>query len=213
MLDAIDRVIIPFLEATYATVGYIGLAVAMAVENAFFFLPVPSEIVLPLAGFAVARGVTEPLTGGPWTYWLAVLAAVGGTTAGSLLLYGVALVGGRPLLERYGRYVLIDAHDLDVADRWFARYGDFAVFIARVVPIVRSVISIPAGVSRMRLWRFTLFSALGTIPWCMLLVWLGMVLGERWSEVSGLLRPVEYTAYVIVAAAIAFFLWRQLRRT
>ena len=213
MLDAIDRVIIPFLEAAYATVGYIGLAAAMAVENAFFFLPVPSEIVLPLAGFAVARGVNEPLTGAPWAYWIAVLAAVAGTTAGSLLLYGVALVGGRPLLERYGRYVLIDAHDLDVADRWFARYGDFAVFIARVVPIVRSVISIPAGVSRMRLWRFTLFSALGTIPWCMLLVWLGMVLGERWSEVSDLLRPVEYAAYVIVAAAIAFFLWRQLRRT
>lgn len=213
MLDAIDRVIIPFLEAVYAAVGYLGLAAAMAVENAFFFLPVPSEIVLPLAGFAVARGVTEPLTGVPWTYWTAVLAAVVGTTAGSLLLYGVALVGGRPLLERYGRYVLIDAHDLDVADRWFARYGDFAVFIARVVPIVRSVISIPAGVSRMRLWRFTLFSALGTIPWCMLLVWLGMVLGERWAEVSDLLRPVEYAAYVIVAAAVAFFLWRQLRRT
>ncbi|HEX4743131.1 MAG TPA: DedA family protein [Candidatus Limnocylindria bacterium] len=213
MLDAIDRVIIPFLEAVYATVGYLGLAAAMAVENAFFFLPVPSEIVLPLAGFAVARGVTEPLTGAPWTYWIAVLAAVAGTTAGSLLLYGVALVGGRPLLERYGRYVLIDAHDLDVADRWFARYGDFAVFIARVVPIVRSVISIPAGVSRMPLWRFTLFSALGTIPWCMLLVWLGMVLGERWSEVSGLLRPAEYAAYAIVAAAIALFLWRQLRRT
>ena len=213
MLDAIDRVIIPFLETAYATVGYVGLAAAMAVENAFFFLPVPSEIVLPLAGFAVARGVTEPLTGGPWTYWIAVLAAVCGTTAGSLLLYGVALVGGRPLLERYGRYVLIDAHDLDVADRWFAKYGDFAVFLARVVPIVRSVISIPAGVSRMRLWRFTLFSALGTIPWCMLLVWLGMVLGERWSEVSELLRPVEYAAYVIVAAAIALFLWRQLRRS
>ena len=212
MLDAIDRVIIPFLEAAYATVGYVGLAAIMAVENAFFFLPVPSEVVLPLAGFAVARGVTEPLTGAAWTYWAAVVAAVCGTTAGSLFLYGVALVGGRPFLERYGRYVLIDAHDLDVADRWFARYGDFAVFIARVVPIVRSVISIPAGVSRMRLWRFTLFSALGTIPWCMLLVWLGMVLGERWAEVSDLLRPAEYAAYVIVAAAFAFFLWRQLRR-
>lgn len=212
MLDAIDRVVIPFLEAAYATVGYVGLAVIMAVENAFFFLPVPSEVVLPLAGFAVARSVTEPLTNAPWSYWAAVAAAVIGTTAGSLFLYGVALVGGRPFLERYGRYVLIDAHDLDVADRWFQRYGDAAVFLARVIPLVRSVISIPAGVSRMRLWRFTLFSALGTIPWCMLLVWLGMVLGERWSEVSELLRPAEYAAYAIVAAAIGFFLWRQLRR-
>ena len=212
MLDAIDRVIIPFLETAYATVGYLGLAAVMAIENAFFFLPVPSEIVLPLAGFAVARSVTEPLTGGPWSYWAAVAAAVVGTTAGSLFLYAVSRAGGRPFLERYGRYVLIDAHDLDVADRWFARYGDFAVFIARVVPIVRSVISIPAGISRMHLWRFTLFSALGTIPWCMLLVWLGVVLGERWTEVSDLLRPVEYVAYAVVAAAVAFFLWRQLRR-
>lgn len=212
MLDAIDRVIIPFLEAAYATAGYVGLAGVMAVENAFFFLPVPSEVVLPLAGFAVARSVAEPLTGAPWTYWAAVAAAVIGTTAGSLFLYAVALVGGRPFLERYGRYVLIDMHDLDVADRWFARYGDFAVFAARVVPIVRSIISIPAGVSRMPLWRFTLFSALGTIPWCMLLVWLGIVLGERWPEVSGLLKPVELVAYVALAAGFGFFLWRQLRR-
>lgn len=212
MLDAIDRVVIPFLEAAYATVGYLGLAVVMAIENAFFFLPIPSEVVLPLAGFAVARSVVEPLTGAPWTYWAAVVAAVCGTTAGSLFLYTVALVGGRPILERYGRYVLIDAHDLDVADRWFARYGDFAVFIARVVPIVRSIISIPAGVSRMPLWRFTLFSALGTIPWCMLLVWLGMVLGERWPEVSLLLRPVELVAYATLAAGLGFFLWRHVRR-
>ena len=212
MLDAIDRLVIPFLETAYATVGYLGLAAVMAIENALFFLPIPSEVVLPLAGFAVARSVVEPLTGAPWTYWAAVVAAVIGTTAGSLLLYAIALVGGRPFLERYGRYVLIDAHDLDVADRWFARYGDFAVFIARVVPIVRSIISIPAGVSRMPLWRFTLFSALGTIPWCMLLVWLGIVLGERWPEVSGLLRPVELVAYAALAAGLAFFLWRHVRR-
>lgn len=212
MLDAIDRVIIPFLESVYGTVGYVGLAVVMAIENAFFFLPVPSEVVLPLAGLAVAGRVIEPLTGAPWSYWAAVVAAVLGTTAGSLLLYTVALVGGRPLLERYGRYVLIDARDLDVADRWFARHGDLAVFIARVVPIVRSIISIPAGVARMPLWRFTLFSALGTIPWCMLLVWLGLVLGERWPEVSGLLRPFELVAYGTIAAAFGFFLWRQLRR-
>lgn len=211
MLDAIDRVVIPFVESLYGAAGYIGLVILMAIENAFFFLPIPSEVLLPLAGFAVARGVPEPLTGAPWIYWGAVAAAVAGTTAGSLLLYVISLAGGRPLLERYGRYILIDAHDLEVADRWFARYGGYAVFLARMVPIVRSVISIPAGISRMPVWRFLLFSALGTIPWCMLLVWLGMALGERWTEVSDLLRPAEYAAYAIVAAAVAFFLWRQLR--
>ena len=212
MLDAIDRLIIPFLESLYGTVGYIGLVVVMAIENAFFFLPVPSEVVLPLAGLAVIRGVGEPLTGGPWSYWPAVAAAVAGTTAGSLLLYTIARVGGRPMLDRFGRYVLIDGHDLDLADRWFGRYGDVAVLLARVVPIVRSVISIPAGVSRMPVWRFTLFSALGTIPWCMLLIWLGMTLGERWPEISELLRPFEYVAYALLLAAAALFLWRQLHR-
>lgn len=211
MLDAIDRVVIPLVESLYGAAGYIGLVALMAIENAFFFLPIPSEVVLPLAGFSVARGVPEPLTSAPWSYWGAVAAAVIGTTAGSLFLYAVSLAGGRPLLERYGRYVLIDAHDLDVADRWFARYGDFAVFLARMVPLVRSVISIPAGIARMPLWRFLLFSALGTVPWCMLLVWLGMALGERWAEVSDLIRPAEYAAYAIVAAAIGLFLWRQLR--
>jgi membrane protein DedA with SNARE-associated domain len=212
MLDAIDRVVIPFIDSLYAAAGYLGLAAVMAVENAFFFLPIPSEAVLPLAGFAVARSVTEPLTGAPWTYWTAVAAAVAGTTAGSLFLYGLSYAGGRPLLVRYGRYVLVGERDLEVADRWFARYGDLAVFLARMVPIVRSVISIPAGVSRMPLWRFTLFSALGTVPWCMLLVWLGLVLGERWPEVSDLLRPFELVAYALLAAAAALFVWRHVRR-
>ena len=212
MLDAIDRLIIPFLESLYGAVGYVGLAVVMAIENAFFFLPIPSEVVLPLAGLAVGRGVSEPLTGNSWAYWPAVAAAVIGTTAGSLLLYTIARVGGRPLLDRYGRYFLIDGEDLDLADRWFARYGDAAVLLARVVPIVRSIISIPAGVARMPVWRFLLFSALGTIPWCMLLIWLGLTLGERWPEISALLRPFEYVAYALLIAAAALFLWRQLRR-
>lgn len=212
MLDAIDRVVIPFIESLYGLLGYVGLAIVMAIENALFFLPVPSEVVLPLAGFSIARGVVEPLTSVTWSYWPAVLAAVAGTTLGSLLLYAVSYAGGRPLLERYGRYVLIDAHDLEVTDRWFARYGSYAVLLARMVPIVRSLISIPAGVSRMPIGRFLLFSALGTVPWCMLLIWLGLVLGERWPEVKALIRPVEYVAYAIVAGGVALFLWRQLRR-
>lgn len=212
MLDAIDRLIIPFLESLYGAVGYIGLAVAMAIENAFFFLPVPSEVVLPLAGLVVVRGVGEPLTGTSWAYWPAVGAAVVGATAGSLLLYAIARVGGRPLLERYGRYLLIDARDLDTADRWFARYGDAVVFFARVVPIMRSIISIPAGVARMPVWRFLLFSALGTVPWCMLLIWLGMTFGERWPEISALLQPFQSVAYALILVAGALFLWRQLHR-
>lgn len=211
MLDALEATVIPFLESAYATVGYIGLLAVMAVENALFFLPVPSEIVLPLAGWSIARGVTEPLTGTAWTYWSAVAFSVVGSTAGALALYTVSAVAGRPFLERYGRYVLIDAHDLDVADRWFARYGDYAVLVARVIPIARSVISIPAGISRMPLRRFLLFTALGTLPWNMLLIWAGVVLGDNWTQVKDLLKPFDYVVYAGIALLFAVFLWRQLR--
>lgn len=211
MLDALEAIVIPFLESAYATVGYVGLLVIMAVENALFFLPVPSEIVLPLAGWSVARGVEEPLTGVAWSYWSAVAFSVLGSTAGALALYAVSSIAGRPLLERYGRYVFIDAHDLDVADRWFAKYGDYAVLLARMVPLARSVISIPAGVSRMPLGRFVLFTVVGTIPWNMLLIWAGVVLGENWTQVKDLLRPFDYVVYAGIAVLAAVFLWRQLR--
>lgn len=211
MLDALEATVIPFLEAAYATVGYVGLLIVMAVENALFFLPVPSEIVLPLAGWSIARGVAEPLTGTAWSYWYAVAFSVAGSTAGALALYAVSSIAGRPLLEKYGRYVFIDAHDLDVADTWFARYGDYAVLLARMVPIARSVISIPAGVSRMPLRRFLLFTAVGTIPWNMLLIWAGVVLGENWTQVKELLRPFDYVVYAGIAVLVAVFLWRQLR--
>lgn len=211
MLDALEAIVIPFLESAYATMGYLGLLIVMAIENALFFLPLPSEIVLPLAGWSVARGIQEPLTGAAWTYWYAVAFSVVGSTAGALALYAVSSIAGRPLLERYGRYVFIDAHDLDVADRWFARYGDYAVLLARMVPLARSAISIPAGVSRMPLWRFVLFTVVGTIPWNMLLIWAGVVLGENWTQVKDLLRPLEYVVYAGIAVLAGLFLWRQLR--
>lgn len=210
MLDAIERIVIPMLESVYSTIGYVGLAAVLAIENALFFLPVPSEIVLPLAGWSVARGTPEPLTG-TWSYPLAVVFAVIGSTLGAVALYAVSAYGGRPFLERYGRYVLIDPHDLELADRWFERYGDYAVLIARVVPIARSVVSIPAGISRMPFPRFVILTALGTIPWNMLLIWGGMVLGENWQQVKEIIQPLEYLAYAGVALLVVLFLWRQLR--
>ena len=211
MFDAIEERLIPLLEQMYAAMGYPGLAGIMAFENIFFFLPVPSEIVLPLAGWMVGRGVAEPVTGAPWSYWIAVLSATLGSTLGALFLYAISAAGARPLLERYGRYVLIDAHDLDVADRWFARYGDLAVLIARVVPIARSAISIPAGISRMPLPRFLFFTVAGTLPWNIALIGGGMLLGNNWVVVREYVKPLEYVAYALLALLVALFLWRQLR--
>jgi membrane protein DedA with SNARE-associated domain len=211
MFDAIEQRLIPLLEQMYAALGYPGLAGVMAFENIFFFLPIPSEVVLPLAGWMVGRGVAEPLTGAPWSFWPAVTSATIGSTLGALFLYAVSALGARPLLERYGRYVLIDPHDLEVADRWFARYGDVAVLVARVVPIARSAISIPAGISRMPLPRFVLFTVAGTIPWNMALIGGGLMLGEHWAVVRDYVQPLEYLAYALVVGLVALFFWRQLR--
>ena len=178
MLEAIDAVVIPFLEALYERFGYIGVVIAMAIERAA--IPLPSELILPFAGWSVSKGLTEPLTSSPWSYWGAVIAGVVGNTLGSLASYAIGAYGGRPLVERYGKYVLISAHDLALADRWFARYGEATVFFSRMLPIVRTFISVPAGIARMPLWRFTLFSILGAVPWVMLLVWGGMQLGDHW---------------------------------
>lgn len=211
MLHALEQLVIPFLETLYAKAGYLGVVAAMTIESAC--IPLPSELILPLAGWAVARGVPEPLTGGTWDFWLAVVAGVVGNTTGSLLAYVVGSRGGRPVLERYGRYVLISPHDIAVADRWFARYGDATVFFTRMLPIVRTFISLPAGIARMRLARFVTFSVLGAIPWTIALVYAGKVLGDNWRSVREILSGLDLLVAAVLVLLIGLFLWRHLRRT
>jgi membrane protein DedA with SNARE-associated domain len=209
LLEAVDRVVLPFIDSLYGRFGYVGVVIAMSIESAA--IPIPSELILPFAGWSVARGVAEPLTNAPWSYWGAVIAGVIGNTLGSLASYAVGALGGRPLLERYGRYVLISGHDLETADRWFARWGDLTVFFSRMLPIVRTFISVPAGVARMPLPRFVAFSVAGAIPWVMLLVWGGMLLGERWQDIKTALRGLDYLVAVAVLLAVALFVWRHVR--
>jgi membrane protein DedA with SNARE-associated domain len=210
VLEAIDAFVIPFIDSLYSRFGYVGVAIAMTIESAA--IPLPSELILPFAGWSVSRGLVEPLTGGPWNYWGAVIAGVIGNTAGSLLSYAVGALGGRPLVERYGKYVLISAHDIDLAERWFARYGEATVFFSRMLPIVRTFISVPAGVARMPLWRFTLFSILGAIPWVMLLVWGGMVLGDHWLDLKHSLKGLYCLVAAVILAGVGLFIWRHVKR-
>ena len=135
-----------------------------------------------------------------------------GNTVGSLASYAIGAYGGRPLVERYGKYVLISAHDLELADRWFAKYGEATVFFSRMLPIVRTFISVPAGIARMPLWRFTLFSILGAIPWVMLLVWGGMQLGDHWLELKHNLRGLDYLIAAVILIGVGLFVWRHVRR-
>jgi membrane protein DedA with SNARE-associated domain len=185
----------------YDAVGYVGVAVAVALET--IVAPIPSEVILPMAGWKVSQSavdasVLEPLTGLGWNIPLAVAFATLGSVVGALVGYAIGAWGGRPLLDRYGRYVGIGAEDLDRADRWFDRWGSWAVFLGRMVPLVRTFVSYPAGISRMPMGRFLLFSTLGSLPWNLALIVAGFVVGENYEAISAAMKPYEYLIYVVV---------------
>jgi membrane protein DedA with SNARE-associated domain len=211
VLGFIDTIVIPFLNGLYGAVGYLGVTVAMAIESAM--VPLPSELILPYAGFLVSDPTKlEPLTRGPWSFWVVVVAATIGNTVGSLIGYAIGAWGGRPFLERWGRYLLIRPHELDIADRFFARYGPATAFISRLLPIVRTFISFPAGVARMPLATFIAYSTAGAFLWSILLVYAGVQLGSRWVDIRHALQPFDLAIAVIVVALVALFVWLRLGR-
>lgn len=209
VLAFIDEIVIPFLNGLYGAVGYLGVLVAMAIESAM--IPLPSELILPYAGFLISDpSQLEPLTHGPWGFWVVVVAATIGNTLGSLIAYGIGAYGGRPFLERYGRYLLIRPHEIELADRFFASHGAATVFIGRLLPVVRTFISFPAGVARMPLGRFVAYSTAGAFLWSMLLVYAGTVLGAKWVEIRHALQPFDLAIAIAVVLAVVLFVWWRL---
>jgi len=209
VLAFIDEIVIPFLNNLYGAVGYVGVMLAMAIESAM--IPLPSELILPYAGFLVSdTSQLEPLTGQPWDFWIVVVVATIGNTLGSLIAYAIGAFGGRPLLERYGKYVLIRPHEIDLADDFFAKHGAATVFIARLLPIVRTFISFPAGVARMPIGKFIVYSTAGAFLWSMLLVYGGTVLGENWTQIRHALQPFDLAIAVGVVAFVVLFVWWRL---
>jgi membrane protein DedA with SNARE-associated domain len=209
VLSFIDQVVIPFLTSLYAAVGYAGLGAAMAIESAM--IPLPSELILPFAGFLISDPSSiEPITGQPWNFWIAVIVATIGNTLGSLIAYGIGAYGGRPFLERYGRYLLIRPHEIEVADEFFRRYGAATVFFGRLLPIVRTFISFPAGVTRMPIGKFVLFSTAGALPWSIALVYAGMQLGANWQQIREFLRPFDLAILIGVIVLFVVLVWWRL---
>jgi membrane protein DedA with SNARE-associated domain len=209
VLAFIDNIVIPFLNTLYGAVGYIGVMVAMAIESAM--IPLPSELILPYAGFLVSDpSQLEPLTRGQWNYWIVVAVATVGNTIGSLIGYAIGAWGGRPFLERYGRYLLIRPHEIELAERFFDRYGAATAFFSRLLPIVRTFISFPAGVARMPLGKFIFYSSAGALPWSMALVFAGERLGANWTDIRHALQPFDLLIAVVVVAAIVLFVWWRL---
>ncbi|HEY3335062.1 MAG TPA: DedA family protein [Candidatus Limnocylindrales bacterium] len=209
MLAFIDQIVIPFLQQLYGAIGYLGVGLAMAIESAM--IPLPSELILPFAGFMVsAPGQLEPITGQGWSFWIVVIVATIGNTIGSLVAYAIGAYGGRPFLERYGRYLLIRDHEIEAADHFFARYGAATVFFGRLLPIVRTFISFPAGVTRMPLRTFIAYSTAGAFPWSIALVYAGTVLGANWVQIREALKPFDLLIAVLVVLGFLALLWWRL---
>ena len=209
MLAFIDKIVIPFLESLYGSFGYLGVLVAMAIESAM--IPLPSELILPFAGFLVSDpSKIEPLTHGKWEFWLVVIAATIGNTIGSLIGYAIGAWGGRPFLERYGKYLLIRHHEIELAERFFDKYGSATAFFSRLLPIVRTFISFPAGVARMPLVKFIAYSTAGAFLWSILLVYAGTVLGANWVHIREALQPFDLAIAVGVVAFVVLFIWWRL---
>ena len=209
MLAIIDQIVIPFLASLYGAVGYLGVMVAMAIESAM--IPLPSELILPFAGFLVSDpAAIEPLTNGRWDFWVVVVVATVGNTLGSLVGYAIGAWGGRPFLLRWGRYLLIRPHEIELADHFFQKYGPATAFFSRLLPVVRTFISFPAGVARMPIRTFIVYSSAGAFLWSILLVFAGQQLGASWVNIRHALQPFDLAIAVGVVALVALFIWWRL---
>jgi len=202
----IDRLLSALAAAILAIIsqfGYAGVVVLMAIESAC--IPLPSEIILPFSGYLASQGKMN-------LWWIGIAGAVG-CVLGSLVAYFVGARGGRPALERYGRYVLVSRNDLERADRWFRRHGDLTVFVARLLPVVRTFIALPAGVARMDLTRFIVYTFAGSLIWSLALAWIGMKLGQHWQTLGPYFHRADTLVALLLVLGLAWYVRRHLRRS
>ncbi|MGA9161419.1 MAG: DedA family protein [Actinomycetota bacterium] len=191
-----------------ARYGYLAIFVLMLLESAC--VPIPSEVTMLFGGALVTAPFLAPDQ--QLEFWLVVLAGTTGNLMGSLLAYWAGYSGGRPLVDRWGRYLLILPHEVDRAHEWFERRGQAAVFFGRLLPVIRTFISLPAGVVRMNVWRFTIYTVLGCLPWVLVLTWIGALLGERWDLAEAVIRPFTWAIAGAIGVGAAWFVWHRVRQ-
>jgi membrane protein DedA with SNARE-associated domain len=190
-----------FITSTIDQLGYTGVALLMAIESAA--IPLPSEIIMPFSGFLVQSG--------RFTLFGLALAGAIGSVLGSVITYGIGYYGGRPLIIKYGKYVLISEHDLHLTERFFQRFGKLSVFIGRILPVVRTFISIPAGIGKVPFWPFVIYAFLGSFIWSYFLAWLGMRLGENWHVLETYFRKFDLLIGLIIIAFIVWWISRHFK--
>jgi len=188
------------------TLGYSGTALAMAIESAN--IPLPSEIIMPFSGFLVSTG--------QFTFWGVILAGTIGGTLGSLASYALGFYGGekvvRKLIKKYGKYLLIYEYELDEAEHWFKKHGQLVTFTARLLPVIRTFISLPAGISKMEVKKFTFFAALGTFIWCIPLTYLGKILGDNWNTLGQYFHKFDIAIVVLGLLVVIWYVYHKLKK-
>ena len=195
-MHSIISAVTSWITTNIGNLGYLGIVIMMGIESAC--IPLPSEIIMPFGGYLVYKDPAR--FGGVWSglIWMGVAGAAG-CVWGSAVAYWAGKFGGRPFVEKYGRYFLIREQDMDKADVFFTKHGDAAIFISRLLPVVRTFISFPAGISKMKFWRFLIYTFLGSFPWCLGLAYVGYVLGEKWDTQ---LKAYFHKADVVIVGAI-----------
>ena len=205
MLHGIPAAVAGFIIATISSAGYLGIAGLMAIESAC--IPIPSEIIMPFSGYLASTGRFNLL--------LAATAGAVGCNVGSSVAYAVGRYGGRPFIEKWGSYILIGRRDLDDADRFFARYGGVAVLAARLLPVIRTFIALPAGIARLPQLKFQIYTFVGSWPWCFALAYIGFKLGQKWDtdpRLHAILQRFDWLVLAAVAFGLVWFVWRHFRR-
>ena len=204
-MTAVENTILDVITQVYDALGWPGVVFLMAVESAA--IPFPSELIMPLAGWFLIQAKGDSV----WLVGLAGFYGALGNLLGSWVAYWISWRAGRPLLIKYGKDVLITREEIDRAETWFNKYGEWIVFISRLLPVVRTFISIPAGIARMNFRKFSIFTFLGSFPWSLGLAYGGFLLGENWEDLRAAMRPFDIPILVIFTAAVAWFFYRRVK--
>ena len=201
----IETWFLDIITNVYDAMGWPGVVFLMGIESAA--IPFPSELIMPLAGWLLIEAKGDSV----WMLGMAAFYGALGNLLGSLVAYWISLKGGRPLLRKYGKYVLVTQHEVERAEVWFQKYGELAVFASRLLPVVRTFISIPAGIARMNIWKFSFYTFIGSYPWSLGLAYGGYKLAENWEDLRQVMRPFDFPIAGIIAVLVFWFIYKRVK--
>ena len=204
-MAGIENWFLDIITNVYDAMGWPGVVFLMGIESAA--IPFPSELIMPLAGWLLIEAKGDSA----WMLWMAAFYGALGNLLGSWVAYWISYKGGRPLLRKYGKYLLVTQREVNQAEDWFKKYGELAVFASRMLPVVRTFISVPAGIARMNFWKFSFYTFVGSYPWSLGLAYGGFKLGENWEDMRQVMRPFDFPIAGIIIVVVAWFIYHRIK--